>query len=1636
MPYMNTRLHALLAMGLLLLAAPALHAQEASAVTAEIRGDVNGDGQVTAADAEAVRAYLVRGTVPQGRSILPAGDANGDGRVTAADAALISRFAAGADVSRFPVGRAVGDERVEITDITRSRLTLLDCSFSAASGQSSCEPATGGGGDALLDIIVGTPSVQMASSFVSRLNGSAANPDTSTFLWTLTNKMDQPIGTTDGTTADPGGSRVFFLKGPTATSAVAGNTRPLKNLGVTPVGPVGTFVSAQGTNWTNRRYFQFDGLIKKDSSVARQVSFVYDPKVLTFNFQVLIETPVPFDLGRVILTPLADTIVRRDTSFTIASRTVNHLAKDTADVLSWSSSNPAVASVDANTGVVTTLSEGTTTITATDVTKPTRTSASQKIIVDRFPEVSSTTPADNAVNIGPDTDIVVTFTEAVNVTATAFELKCPAAGAALPYTIAGSGTTTITVTPDADLPSGTVCEVTVKGNQVSDVDTNDGPNFMPGQYVFDFEVGIQALNDAFGTTTTGNVRINSASTDPVFSVTANDKIGPSTTITFAGWAGNAGKTEQGGDVVMTTSGAGMGQFTYNPPAGYTGTDSVEYTIASGSSTSSAKVALPVSGMIWFVNNGGAACTSRANGCGRLTNPYSTLAAFQAENNGTGNNPAAGDNIFLYESASSYTGPVTLLADQKLIGQDAGASLSTITSITPATGSDPLPGMNPGANAVTVAGAAGGVVLGSNNLLRGFSLSTTGGTALAGINFGTPTIAEVPVSATGGAALSLENGTLNSTFPSVTSTGSAGRGISLTNVNGTPTFTAGSLSGSAQAAFFVSGGNVTFTWPGTISQANNAPLVDVQGSHNGALVFSGTLGATNGAGLQFNAAQGTYTFSGTTTLGGTDAGIDITNGSGGTFTFGTGTAITNSAGTGVNVYGSAATVTYSGNITKSGTSTGRLVEIGEQTGGTVTFNTGTLSANSTSNLSTGISLSNADGTVNFNGTVTLSGGDAGVDIVSGSSAAISFGSGTSITNPSGEALRIFNGSGGDQPANVTFAGSITTNAGRPVLIEDVLSGTVAVTGSINATAGLGILVQNNSGGTMTFSNATQSLTTAANAAVTLTNNTGATVNFTGGSLVINTAAGAGFNATGGGTVNVTGAANRVTSTLGGTPVSIQNTTIGGSGVTFFSVTASGSGPNGIVLANTGAGAFQVTGDGASDPNNTTRGRTTAKEGGGSVALASGGNISGRSGHGVSLSSTGPVILRNMVITGSGSSGDGINASSTGRLTVDNTRITGHASDHGILGNSVGGFALHHSEVDNNGTTAGVVEGPDIWNLRLLEVTGTDTVRNSNIHHSQENVFGIINTTGTLNLTVVNTNITDTGTGAGGSIAMYIAANGSSNVTANFQNDSINRGRARGIQTSTQTAASATLNLTVNGSQFHNNDIAIENAHGSSGTSTFNITNNNLQTNVVGSGQAININRLASGSFNSFGLFTGTVSGNTIGTAGTANSGSDTGSGIEVESNGSGGITRVAIVNNTIREVGLHGIYVAAVDANAGGTAPPTLEARVASNTISNMDALGLDGIHVLPGALNTDDLVMCVDIANNNSTGIRNGLRVRPSGLPAAPSTVQLEGWDGVTAVPTYFTSRPNTLAGGTAAISTTAPPAPGGFVAVANCNTP
>ena len=102
----------------------------------------------------------------------------------------------------------------------------------------------------------------------------------------------------------------------------------------------------------------------------------------------------------------------------------------------------------------------------------------------------------------------------------------------------------------------------------------------------------------------------------------------------------------------------------------------------------------------------------------------------------GNNPAANDNIFLYESAIDYAGPVTLLNGQRFIGQDATASLSTITGLTPPAGSDPLPATNSANGTIVNVTTGNAITVASGNTLTGF----TGGnsaTDITGIGFGTP-----------------------------------------------------------------------------------------------------------------------------------------------------------------------------------------------------------------------------------------------------------------------------------------------------------------------------------------------------------------------------------------------------------------------------------------------------------------------------------------------------------------------------------------------------------------------------------------------------------------------------------------------------------------------------------------------------------------------------------------------------------------------------------------------------------------------------------------------------------------------------------------------------------------------------------
>lgn len=278
-----------------------------------------------------------------------------------------------------------------------------------------------------------------------------------------------------------------------------------------------------------------------------------------------------------------------------------------------------------------------------------------------------------------------------------------------------------------------------------------------------------AINDSYSSV--GNVGINV----PVGNGLLANDFDPDGTLPAITAAPST--TAQGGSLNVLASGA----FTYNPPPGFEGIDTFNYTISDGLKTDTGSVAINVSGMIWFINNNATPCTTVASGCGRLSNPLSSLAAFNSANTGGGSNPDINDNIFIFESNTQYAGGVTLLSGQKLIGQDSGASLALISGVSLPPFSNALPAMNTGNPTVDIGST---VTLNTNTTVRGLSINSstsTGmndpGIAISGVN-----VSEVNVNSTTGTAILFSDlgGTLS--FIKISANGGS-NGISLTNTTG-------------------------------------------------------------------------------------------------------------------------------------------------------------------------------------------------------------------------------------------------------------------------------------------------------------------------------------------------------------------------------------------------------------------------------------------------------------------------------------------------------------------------------------------------------------------------------------------------------------------------------------------------------------------------------------------------------------------------------------------------------------------------------------------------------------------------------------------------------------------------------------
>ncbi len=577
---------------------------------------------------------------------------------------------------------------------------------------------------------------------------------------------------------------------------------------------------------------------------------------------------------------------------------------------------------------------------------------------------------------------------------------------------------------------------------------------------------------------------------------------------------------------------------------------------------------------------------------------------------------------------------------------------------------------------------------------------------------------------------------------------------------------------------------------------------------------------------------------------------------------------------------------------------------------------------------------------------------------------------------------------------------TAGIGRAFGIDNSAAGTTVLTavynGTINnssATARSVVVNNADTGSTVTFSGAI----TDTGQGVSLTTNTGATVTFRGG-LSLSTGGQPAFAATGGGTIEVcdenpcapgaTGALVNTITTSTGTALNVANTTISANNLEFRSISAGtpGSGPtNGILLNTTGAsGGLKVKGTGGAGTGGTIR----------------------RCATGISLTSTRDVSLEDMQLNDF--TDFAIRGSSVVNFTMDNTTING-----------VNG--------DNDAT--------DDSSVRFTELTGSASVTNSSISGGHEDNFTVVNTTGTLNrITFDNVTIGANSNGFG-SDGILVEGQNTAVTNVTVQNGDFTSSRGDHFQLNLLGTASADL-------IFSNN--IITNAHpsvvsggggirltggaaGSNTTATYNISNNVMRDS---NGTAIGVTK-GSGA----GTFTGTISGNQIGVAATANSGSAAGSGISVILAETGSHT-TTITGNTIRQFNNFGIIV-----QAGGTATVgsgSLKATVTGNTVTNPGTMifAKNGFQLNSGTLPGETYQVCLTFggagAARNSlvgSGTDGGtdfrLRQRQS------TTVRLPGYAGANnddAAVVTFAQNNNNPAGAPSGSATNTVPTGGGWL--------
>jgi hypothetical protein len=196
---------------------------------------------------------------------------------------------------------------------------------------------------------------------------------------------------------------------------------------------------------------------------------------------------------------------------------------------------------------------------------------------DDAPEVTSTSPADGDEDVPVDSNLSVTFSEPVSVTASAFDVTCTSSGTHS-LDVSG-GPTTFTLDPDANFHQHEDCTVTVDDAGVTDDDTTDPPDGMEADATFTFRVANPAptfeiaANSCLDTGGTFVVTVDDLEVDPAtlsLALTGNtdSTLVPNANVSIAGSAARTveivhADRRSGSTVLTFTLGDGVNEVTFD-----------------------------------------------------------------------------------------------------------------------------------------------------------------------------------------------------------------------------------------------------------------------------------------------------------------------------------------------------------------------------------------------------------------------------------------------------------------------------------------------------------------------------------------------------------------------------------------------------------------------------------------------------------------------------------------------------------------------------------------------------------------------------------------------------------------------------------------------------------------------------------------------------------------------------------------------------------------------------------------------------------------------------------------------------------------------------------------------------------------